>query len=119
MGVKIHEDTLNYIDDLGMVLELNKLQQYSGILLSEKIKDVETLCLMTRHDLEQVFIEVITFGCDENGFPHVPDDIHMFLKIIGAFINQNHHLGVGILWGVPRDIRVVRLPPPPVPFVKN
>ena len=100
MGVKIHEDTLNYIDDLKMVIEINELQQYEELLSHEDIQDVETLCLMVRRDLEEFLVE--------------PDDIHMFLKIIGAFINQNPHLGVGILWGVPRDIRVVRLPPPPV-----
>ena len=80
MGVKIHEDTLNYINDLKMVLELNELQQYGDILLQEDIQDVETLCLMVHRDLEELFIE--------------SHDIHMFLKIIGAFINQNPDLGV-------------------------
>ena len=32
MGVKIHEDTLNYIDDLKMVIEINELQQYEELL---------------------------------------------------------------------------------------
>ena len=80
MGVKIHEDTLNYINDLKMVLELNELQQYGDRLLLEEIQDVETLCLMVRSDLEELFVE--------------SDDIHMFLKIIGAFINLNPDLGV-------------------------
>ena len=80
MGVKIHEDTLNYINDLNMVLELNELQRYGDILLRNYYEDVETLCLMVRRDLEELFVE--------------PDDIHMFLKIIGAFINLNPDLGV-------------------------
>ena len=80
MGVKIHEDTLNYIDDLKMVIEINELQQYEELLSHEDIQDVETLCLMVRRDLEEFLVE--------------PDDIHMFLKIIGAFINQNPDLAV-------------------------